>query len=108
MPIGSVSTSSVSYTKRLEAGEDVRGFIRLTGKYSSVDWDHTCCFKVFDPRTNCIHKWCGEFKEGGFYHEFSFTAPYEGEYRLQVQHWSNYSRRLHIEIQPPGWGYGGS
>jgi len=103
MPPGSISTSTVSYASNLDTGEHVTGFIRLTGTYPSIDWDSTCCLKVFDPHANTIYKWCGDFKEGGLYHDFSFTASYTGEHILQMQHWSNHSRNLHIEIRPTGW-----
>ena len=103
MSPGSVTTSSVTYTNRLVAGEKVEGFVRLTDTYASVDWSHTCCVKVFDPKTTCIFKNCGEFQEGGFYRDFDFNTRYEGDYRIQIQHWSNYSRDLYIEICPAGW-----
>jgi len=103
MSPGSISTSTVSYASNLDAGEHVTGFIRLTGTCPSVDWDSTCCFRVFDPRTNTVCKWCGDFGEGGLRHDFSFTTSYSGEYILQVQHGSNHSRNLHIEIRPTGW-----
>ncbi len=103
MPTGSITTSTVSYASNLEAGKQVTGFIRLTGTCPSIDWDSTCCFKVFDPRANTVYNWCGEFKEGGLRHDFSFTASYSGEYIIQVQHGSNHQRKLHIEISPSGW-----
>ena len=103
MPPGAISTSTVSYASNLEAGKQVIGFIRLTGTCPSIDWDSTCCFKVFDPRTNTVCNWCGEFKEGGLRHDFSFTTSYSGDYIIQVQHGSSYQRKLHIEIQPAGW-----
>ena len=103
MPPGAISTSTVSYASSLNEGEHVTGFIRLTGTCPSMDWDSTCCFKVFDPYTNAICNWCSDFGEGGLRHDFSFTTSYSGEYILQVQHGSNYQRKLHIEIQPAGW-----
>ena len=103
MPPGAVSTSTVSYTNNLSAGAQVTGFIRLTGTYPSIDWDYTCCFKVFDPYTNTVCNWCGDFGEGGLRHDFSFTTSCSGDYVIQVQHGSTYQRNLHIEIQPSGW-----
>jgi len=103
MPPGSISTSTVSYSSNLDTGEYVTGFIRLTGTCPSIDWDSTCCFKVFDPYTNTICNWCGDFGEGGLRHDFGFTTSCAGAYTLQVQHGSNYQRKLHIEIQPAGW-----
>ena len=103
MPPGAISTSTVSYASNLDTGEYVTGFIRLTGTCPSIDWDSTCCFKVFDPYTNTVCKWCGDFGEGGLRHDFSFTTSCSGEHILQVQHASSYQRKLHIEIKPMGW-----
>ena len=103
MPPGAISTSTVSYASSLSEGEHVTGFIRLTGTCPSIDWDSTCCFKIFDPYANTVYKWCGDFGEGGLRHDFSFTTSRSGEYILQVQHGSSYQRKLQIEIQPAGW-----
>jgi len=103
MSPGAISTSTVSYTNNISAGEHVAGFIRLTGTSPSIDWDSTCCFKVFDPYTNTVHNWCGDFGEGGVRHDFSFTTSSSGDYIIQVQHGSTQKRNLQIEIQPTGW-----
>ena len=98
-----VPSNPAKYAARLTAGQTVRGSMRLTGYYISYDWSHEVSLKVFDPRTGIAYTWSGTFGEGGAYCEFAFTAPYDGEYILQVQHWSFGTRDLSIEIQPSGW-----
>lgn len=103
MPPGSASTSPVTYRNDLSAGDTVEGSVLFEGKFTSVDWSHDCCVKAFGPKANTAHKWCGKFGEAGAYHDFRFTASYDGEYRLEVVHWSSYHRDVHIEISPRGW-----
>ena len=95
--------SYATYGKQLQAGEKVNGSLKLTGYYPSIDCNSTCCFWVYDPHGNAVNKWCERFKEGGLYHEFSFTASLDGEYTIKVGHASNYERELHIEVSPYGW-----
>ena len=105
MPSNIVTGSYARYEKSLQAGEKVNGSLRLTGTYVSglAEWDNTCSFWVYDPDGNEINEWDGEFKEGGLYHEFNFTASLDGEYTIKVGHASVKPRELHIEISPFGW-----
>ncbi len=98
-----VPSNPAKYGARLAAGQIVTGTMRLTGAYISNDWSYAVSLKVFDPKAGLAYTWSGTFGEGGAYREFSFTAPYDGEYTLQVQHWSYGARDLLIEIQPTGW-----
>jgi hypothetical protein len=43
MPPGWISDSSVSYSKALNTGDTVSGFVELTGTYHSTDWSYTWC-----------------------------------------------------------------
>lgn len=103
MAPGYLAGSYAQYKKDLQAGEKVNGFLKLTGYHSYVDWDHTCCFGVYDPDGCEVDKWCEDFKEGGLYHEFNFTASRSGEYTIEVEHASYYNRELYIEVSPYGW-----
>jgi len=98
-----VAGNPAKYIARLTAGQTVRGSMRMTGTYIPIDWSHDVSLKVFDPRAGVTYTWSGTFGEGGAYCEFLFAVPYDGEYTLQVQHWSVGTRDMSIEIQPAGW-----
>jgi hypothetical protein len=107
MPAGSVAGSSVSYIKQLNAGEQVSGFVELTGQYYSVDWSYNWHFQILGPGGESLHDWQGHWVNTP-HHDFNFTASYTGRYTLRVSHASSYSKNLVIEIRPAGWGYSGS
>ena len=98
-----VTGSYVQYRRELLTGEKVEGHLQLTGEYPSADWDTTCCFWIYDPDGNEVYEWCEDFKSGGLYHGFSFTATRHGVYAIKVGHGSAYSRHLDMTISPYGW-----
>ena len=106
MPKGSIFTSSVSYTKWLNAGEEVAGFARLTGEDPLFEWSHKWHFQILGPGGESLHDWDGRYDTAPR-HNFSFTASYAGKYKIRISHWSSAPKDLVIEVWPPGWGYAG-
>jgi len=107
MPSGSLVVSSVSYTKSLNAGEEVTGFAVLTGECSLGEWwSYEWHFQILGPGGESLHDWNGRYDTAPR-HDFSFTASYEGRYKISVSHWSTCEKDLVIEVWPPGWRYAG-
>lgn len=102
MPPGAASYYYVSYSKQLEAGETVDGFVELTGEYHSADQMASWNFQIFDPFGGKLLDWQGNVITAQHY-DFNFTASSAGTYTLRVSHVSRYSKNLVIEIRPPGW-----
>ena len=103
MPPGSVAGSRVSYSKQLDAGEQVSGFVELSGEYHDIDWSYGWHFQILGPGGEILHEWKGHWVDSP-HHDFSFMAAAEGKYTLEIKHASSYPKNLIIEIQPPGWG----
>lgn len=107
MPGVPISTTYfVVYSKSLQAGDKVDGFVQLTGQYYSADNTYEWQFQILGPGGESMHQWKGNWANDN-YHQFSFTASYAGSYKLRVTHGSMYSKNLVIELSPPGWGYSG-
>jgi hypothetical protein len=102
-----LTTYSVTYSKSLQAGDKVDGFVQLTGQYYSVDNTYEWQFQILGPGGESIQQWKGNWANNN-YHEFNFIASYTGTYKLRVTHGSMYSKNLTIQIWPPGWGFSGS
>lgn len=96
----------VSYTRVLNAGDKVSGFVDLTGQYYSVDWSYQWRFQILDPSGKPVYDKTYVFVSdmGKNHYDFNFTASSYGTYKIVVTHWSNYSKNLVIEVQPTGWG----
>jgi len=103
MPAGSVAGSYVSYSRQLNAGEQVTGFVELAGQYYNVDWSYDWHFEILGPEGELLHDWQGHWVNTP-YHDFSFTASHTGRYTLKVSHASSYPKNLIIGICPAGWG----
>jgi hypothetical protein len=96
--------SVVDYTKILKAGDEVSGYMMVTGLWE-VEGDYTTpwTFEAWNPDgvlldTATIHNWYEDA-----YHAFKFTATIGGEYIIRAIHISFYTRDLDIMISPPGW-----
>jgi hypothetical protein len=98
--------STITYSKVLNAGDRVDGFVQLSGQYVSIDWSYEWTFQVVGPGAESLQQWTGHWSNNN-YHEFSFTASYAGTYKIRVYHASSYPKNLVIEIVPSGWGYSG-
>ena len=107
MPPGSPAAYYVSYSKQLEAGETVNGFVELTGEYHSADEISNWRIQIIGPINERVLDWEGNVANRQRY-DFSFTAPRTGKYTIIVSHISRNSKNLVIEIQPEGWNPLGS
>ena len=107
MPPGSVSAYTVAYSRQLEAGEVVEGFVELTGESQSADQFATWLFQVYGPANEKIQEWDGNIASKQ-HHDFSFTATNAGQYTIKISHISKYAKNLLIEIKPAGWAPLGS
>jgi len=102
MSAGGALGRTVFYTNILKAGDRVDGFIELTGTDYGADWSYNWNFSFVSPRGETVHAWAGNYVTDN-HHEFSFTIPSDGLYKLNVTQNSNYQKELVIEIQPSGW-----
>jgi hypothetical protein len=107
MPPGAGSSYAVSYQKQLEAGQEVDGFVELSGEYHSGDQFASWRFEVYGAANEKLHDWEGNILSSQ-HHDFSFIATKAGRYTIQVSHVSRYSKNLVIEVKPPGWAPLGS
>ena len=94
--------SWVRYGKFLNAGEEFKGTVSLSGYTPSIDWNNTWYFEVYDPQDNLVDKKSYTFSSGAV-KSFSYTASHAGTWKIKVSHYSFYSRDLRIEILPAGW-----
>jgi transglutaminase-like putative cysteine protease len=102
MSAGGAVTSKVYYTNTLNAGDVVSGYIELTGKDYGSDWSYSFSVYFVSPTGNTIHTWSGNYVTDN-HHDFSFTVPTSGVYKLYVAHNSSYQKHLTGEISPTGW-----
>ncbi len=107
MPPGAGSSYAVSYQKQLEAGQEVDGFVELSGERQGADQFASWDFQVYGAANEILLEWEGNILSTQ-HHDFSFTASSAGVYRIKVSHISKYSKNLVIEIKPPGWATLGS
>ena len=98
-----ISGSVAVYTNELKRGDNVDGFVELTGEYRSQDWSFRWTFEILGPEGRQIEYWGGGHWVKRPHHDFSFTAPYNGTYKIRVRHDSSYDKYLVIEIRPKGW-----
>jgi len=96
------TTYSVTYSKALQAEDNVSGFVQLAGQFYSVDNTYNWTFQILDPGGESIQSWTGNWSNNN-YHAFVFTASYAGTYKIEISHGSAYSKNLTINIWPPGW-----
>lgn len=104
MPAGSISTSSVTYTKALKAGDTISGYAELTGTNYGSDWSYTWTFQLLGPGGESIIDWQGHYVNNPR-KDFNSTASYSGVYTIRVSHVSMYPKNLSIRVLPAGWGY---
>jgi len=102
MEAGEISGSVVSFSKVMERGEKIQGYVELTGEYKTRDRTFRWNFEIINPegRPEDIFRghWVNET-----YHEFDLKAVYKGEYQIKIDHNSRYDLHLVIEIIPKGW-----
>jgi hypothetical protein len=96
------TTYSVTYSKALQAGDNVSGFVQLTGQFYSIDNTYNWTFQILGPGGESIQSWTGNWSNNN-YHTFAFTASYAGTYKIEISHGSAYSKNLTVNIWPPGW-----
>ena len=102
MKAGEISGSVISFSKVLDRGEKIQGYVELTGEYKTRDRTFRWNFEIINPegRPEDIFRghWVNET-----YHEFDLKAVYKGEYQIKIDHNSRYDLHLVIEIIPKGW-----
>lgn len=102
MSAGEISGSVISFSKVLDRGVVVEGFVELTGEYKTRDRTFRWNFEIINPEGRPEDKYRGHWVSKT-YHDFSFTAVYNGTYKIKVDHNSLYDLYLVIEIKPKGW-----
>jgi len=102
MPVGEISGSVVSFSNVLNRGDIVEGFVELTGQYYSLDRSFRWTFEILGPEGRQADVFRGDWVRRN-HHDFSFTAPYTGSYKIRVRHNSLYDKYLTIQISPKGW-----
>lgn len=102
MPTGTISGSVVSFSNILNRGDIVEGFVELTGQYYTTDWSFRWTFEILAPEGRRVDVFHGHWVRRN-HHDFSFTAPYTGSYKIRVRHNSSYDKYLVIKIRPKGW-----
>ena len=107
MPPGAGSAYALSYHNQLEAGQEVVGFVELSGEQQSGDQFASWLFQVYGAANELVLEWEGNILSSQ-HHDFSFTATKAGRYTLKVSHISKYSKNMVIEVKPPGWATLGS
>jgi len=105
--------SVVNYTKVLNVGDNVSGYVVLTGEWElSGDWRTPWHFKALSPSGEVLDSAIIQFDiEAAIMNPlyyFNFTASTQGVYTIQVIHISCFPQDLHIEIRPSGWELSGN
>ncbi len=102
MSAGEISGSVISFSKVLDRGGVVEGFVELTGEYKTRDRTFRWNFEIINPEGRPVDIYRGHWVNKT-HHDFSFTAVYNGTYKIKVRHNSLYDLYLVIEIRPKGW-----
>lgn len=100
--------SVVNYTKFLNAGDNVSGYVELIGEWElSGDWRTEWYFNALSPSGEVLDYAIILYDMDPYYY-FNFTASTQGVYTIQVIHISCFPQDLRIEIQPSGWELSGN
>ena len=102
MPKNFMSTFSVWWTNYLNAGNEIKGTVSLSGSTPVIDWSNTWTFEIDDPLGNVVFSQSYTFSSGSI-KTFDFTTNETGTWKIKVSDASNYSRTLQITILPDGW-----
>jgi len=102
---GAAIGRSVTYTKFLEAGDEIGAFVQLyEPSPRGSDYSYYFYVKVIDEKGEVVKSWQKDWERDNTL-EFSLTVSTAGEYTIKVTHHSNYAKRLYMELSPPGWGF---
>ena len=102
MPGDLGSVFSVWWTNNLDAGNDIKGTVSLSGSTPFMDWSNTWTFEIDDPLGNVAFSQAYTFSSGSI-KTFDFITNQAGTWKIKVSDASNYSRTLQITILPAGW-----
>jgi hypothetical protein len=102
MPGYGISGFSVWWTNTLNAGNEIKGTVSLSGSTPAMDWSNTWTFEIDDPLGNAVFSQSYTFSSGSI-KTFDFTTNQAGTWKIKVSDASNYSRTLQIIILPAGW-----
>jgi len=102
MPGNGILDFSVWWTNNLDAGNDIKGTVSLSGSTPAIDWSNTWTFEIDDPLGNVIFSQSYIFSSGSI-KTFDFTTNQGGTWKIKVSDASDYSRTLQITILPAGW-----
>jgi hypothetical protein len=98
--------SIARYTNILNSGDKVTGYVELIGEWELAgDWATPWEFNAFDPNGEMLDHaiLTYDLVDLDPHYYFTFVAPSQGEYTIEVIHISIFPRDLYMKIQPPGW-----
>ncbi len=96
---------SFSFVKTLKAGEIIDGSVEtLSPQAGETGRTGSWSFEILDWEGGSAQSWQGQWRTNNS-HQFNYTVPSNGVYRIRVTNNSDYQPILFIRISPTGWAY---